>query len=53
MPGLSPLLEQVGDFPGGSKFVADAVGIDFLELCGVLRSEYYIVWMNNLPDMLR
>ena len=41
----------MGDFPTGSEFVADAIRVDFLELCRVLGGEYYIAWMNDLPDV--
>ena len=50
-PDSSPLLEQVGDFPTGSELVADAIRVDVLELRGLLDGKYYIMWMNNPPDM--
>ena len=50
-PGISPLLEQVRNFPTWGEFVADAVGVDLFDLRRVLCGEHYIAWVNDLPDM--
>ncbi len=52
-PGISPLLEQVRNFPTRGEFVPDAVGVDLLDLRRVLCGEHYIAWVNDLPDVPR
>ncbi len=47
---ISPTFEQVGNFPLWGEFVANAVWVDLLKLCGVLGGEDDIAWVNRLPD---
>ena len=50
MSGNSPAFEQVRDFPARGELVADAVGVDLLELRCVLCGKHYIAWVNDSPD---
>ncbi len=48
---VSPSLEQVRDFPMWGELVADAVGVDLLDLRHMLGSKHHIARVNDLPDM--
>jgi len=52
-PGISPVLEQMRDFPAWGELVPDAVRVDLLELRHVLCGEHHIAWVNDLPDAPR
>ena len=46
----SPALEQVCDSPVRGELVADAVGVDLLNLCRALGGQHHVAGVNGLPD---